>query len=152
MDRKKRAAGQRTGRGDMKRKAVFRLVVTRRETMYVQDRFDHSMMLVEMEGEPIEYQVGVAGEFISRRSVTFHDRVRGTGTTKGYSITTFQDGSVSTTFEGGRDAATRLTTGTWTVLRGTGKLANIRGSGRFTVRERKEQHDFVLEMEGDYEL
>ena len=61
----------------MKRKATYRLMVTRREMLYVHDAFDHTLSLVEMEGEPIEYQVGVAGEFVSRRSVTFHDRTCG---------------------------------------------------------------------------
>ena len=34
---------------------------------------------LDWEGEPLEYEVGVAGEFVSRRSVNFHDRTRGSG-------------------------------------------------------------------------
>jgi len=37
-----------------------------------------------MEGEPIELTPGVAGEFVSRRSVTFHDRTKGSGPMEGY--------------------------------------------------------------------
>lgn len=51
----------------MRRTATYRLMVTRREMLYVHDEFGHSLVLVETEGEPIEYQVGVAGEFVSRR-------------------------------------------------------------------------------------
>jgi hypothetical protein len=50
----------------MLRKATYKLRVTRREALYVHDELDHTLMLVEMEGEPVEYTPGVAGEFISR--------------------------------------------------------------------------------------
>jgi hypothetical protein len=50
----------------MKRKASYRLMVTRREMLYVHDEFDHALMLVEMEGEPLEYQIGIAGAFVSQ--------------------------------------------------------------------------------------
>ena len=136
----------------MKRKATYRLVVTRRESLYVHDQFDHTLMLVEMEGEPIEYQVGVAGKFVSRRSVTFHDRIAGTGEMKGYAITTFQDGAIYALYKGHREAATKLTEGTWKVYRGTGKLANLKGSGTFTVKAGPVAGEFVLDLEGDYEL
>jgi hypothetical protein len=66
----------------------------RREALYVHDELDHTLMLVEMEGEPVEYTPGVAGEFISRRSVNFHDRIKGSGSMQGYAITHFQYGSV----------------------------------------------------------
>jgi hypothetical protein len=140
------------GGGTMKRKATYRLMVTRREWMYVGDTFDHSMMLVEMEGEPIDYQVGVAGKFVSRRSVTFHDRVRGDGPTKGYAVTQFEEGSICSTFEGGRESTSKLTTGTWKVHQGTGKLKAIKGQGNFTVKKGERDREYILELDGDYEL
>lgn len=136
----------------MKRKAVFRLVETRRERLYVNDEFDHVMMLVEAQGEPIEYEVGVAGAFVSRHSVTFHDRVRGTGEMKGYAVTTFQNDSVCSGFEGRSDAQTGLTSGTWKVRRGTGRLAGIKGTGAFTVRKGRDPGELIFEMTGDYDL
>ena len=119
---------------------------------HVHDQFDHTLMLVEMEGEPIEYQVGVAGKFVSRRSVTFHDRIAGTGETKGYAITTFQDGAIYSSYDGHRDAVTKLTEGTWKVYRGTGKLTNLTGNGTFTVKAGPVAGEFILDLEGDYEL
>ncbi len=136
----------------MKRKAVFRLIVTRLEKVYVNDEFDHLMMLVETRGEPVEYQVGVAGEFVSRQSVTFHDRVRGVGEMKGYAVTTFRDGSVCTGFEGRDDVQSGLSTGTWKVFRGTGKLAGLTGAGKYTARNAEKAGELIIEMEGDYDL
>ena len=136
----------------MKRKASYRLVVTRREMLYVHDEFDHTLSLVEMEGEPIEYNVGVAGEFVSRRSVTFHDRVRGTGAMKGYAVTNFKDGSTFTVYDGQRDAGSKLTTGTWKVYKGTGKLTNLKGTGTFNVKSGQQKGEFVLDIDGDYDL
>jgi hypothetical protein len=39
----------------MKRKASYKLRVTRRECLYVHDEADHSLMILELEGEPLEY-------------------------------------------------------------------------------------------------
>lgn len=136
----------------MKRKATYRLEITRREALYVHDEFDHTLMLVEMEGQPIDYQVGVAGQFVSRRSVTFHDRTAGTGEMMGYAITTFQDGAIYSRFEGHRDGASKVTKGTWKVYKGIGKLANIKGNGTFTVKPGQKGGEFILDLEGDYEL
>lgn len=136
----------------MIRKASYRLRITRREALYVHDEPDHSLMLVEMEGEPIEYTPGVAGEFVSRRSVNFHDRTKGTGSMQGYAITNFQYGSVYSRFKGARDGETRVTTGTWETYKGTGKLANLKGQGEFKVVSGEKLNEFILEMEGDYEL
>ena len=97
----------------MIRKATYKLRVTRREALYVHDEPDHSLMVVEMEGEPLHYEVGVAGEFVSRRSVNFHDRIKGSGSMQGYAVTNFQYGSVYSRFEGHRDGKTKVTTGTW---------------------------------------
>ena len=74
----------------MKKKEQYKLWVTRREAFEIDDEPEHTMMIVEMEGEPIEYQVGVAGEFLSRRSITIHDRVRGWGLMEGYVMAYFQ--------------------------------------------------------------
>lgn len=136
----------------MLRKAKYRLRVTRREALYVHDEPDHTLMLVEMEGEPIEYTPGVAGEFVSRRSVNLHDRIKGSGSMQGYAMTHFQYGSVYSRFEGHRDGVSRITTGTWKTYRGTGKLANITGEGTFKVRAGESPNEFILDMEGEYEL
>ena len=136
----------------MKRKSTYKVRVTRREALHVHDEFGHSLMLVELEGEPLHYEVGVAGEFVSRRSVNFHDRVSGTGPMQGYAVTNFQYGSVYSRFEGHRDGKTKLTTGTWETYRGTGKLDSIKGKGTFKVTSGDVPGEFILEMEGDYEL
>ena len=136
----------------MLRKATYKLRVTRREALYVHDESDHTLMLVELEGEPIEYTPGVAGEFISRRSVTFHDRIKGSGSMQGYAMTHFQYGSVYSRFEGDRDGGTKVTTGTWETYRGTGKLASITGEGTFKVTVGEAPNEFILDMEGEYEL
>ena len=136
----------------MKRKASYKLRVTRRECLYVHDEADHSLMILELEGEPIEYEVGVAGEFVSRRSVNFHDRIKGSGPMQGYTITNFQYGSVYSRFEGERDGNTKVSTGTWKTYKGTGKLAGIKGDGTFRVTTGENTNEFTLEMEGEYEL
>ena len=136
----------------MKRKASYKLRVTRRECLYVHDEFDHTLMILELEGEPIEYEVGVAGEFVSRRSVNFHDRIKGSGPMQGYTVTNFQYGSVYSRFEGDRDGSTRVSKGTWKTYKGTGKLAGITGEGTFRVTAGEGSNEFILDMEGQYEL
>ena len=136
----------------MIRKATYKLRITRRESLHVHDEYDHQLMLVEMEGTPLHYEVGVAGEFVSRRSVNFHDRIGGSGPMQGYAVTNFQYGSVYSRFEGKRDAASKLTTGTWKTYKGTGKLADLKGEGTFKVTTGDVPNEFILEMEGNYEL
>jgi len=136
----------------MLRKATYKLRVTRREALYVHDEPDHALMLVEMEGEPLEYKVGVAGKFVSRRSVNFHDRVKGTGHMQGYATTSFEHGAVYSRFEGHRDGNSKVTTGTWKTYKGTGKLAGIEGDGTFKVTAGESPGEFILHMEGEYEL
>jgi len=136
----------------MKRKATYKLRVTRRESLHVHDEYDHQLMLVEMEGAPLHYEVGVAGEFVSRRSVNFHDRIGGSGHMQGYAVTNFQYGSVYSRFEGHRDGESKVTKGTWETYKGTGKLDDIKGKGRFNVTSGDAPGEFILEMEGDYEL
>ena len=136
----------------MKRKATYNLRVTRREFLHVHDEYNHQLMLVEMEGRPLNYEVGVAGEFVSRRSVNYHDRIGGSGHMQGYAVTNFQYGSVYSKFEGHRDGESKLTTGTWEAYKGTGKLDNIKGTGDFKVTSGDVSGEFILEMEGDYEL
>jgi hypothetical protein len=135
-----------------KRKAMYKIFVTRRESIYVGDQPDHSLMLTELEGEPIEMQIGVAGEFISRRSVGFHDRIKGSGKMEGYAISTFEYGQVYSRFEGHREGSTKITSGTWKVIKGTGKLTGLTGQGNFTVEPTDKPREFLLKMEGDYEL
>ena len=136
----------------MIRKATYTLRITRREDLYVHDEPDHALMVVEMEGEPLHYEVGVAGEFVSRRSVNFHDRIGGSGPMKGYAVTNFQYGTVYSRFEGYRDGETKITTGTWKTYKGTGKLAGVKGEGNFKVAAGKKSKEFILDMKGDYEL
>lgn len=136
----------------MLRKATFKLRITRREALYVHDELDHALMLVEMEGEPLQYEVGVAGEFVSRRSVNFHDRKAGSGKMQGYAVTHYQYGSVYSCFEGSRDAESKVTTGTWKTYKGTGKLSEIKGDGTFKVTVGEGSNEFILNMEGNYEL
>ena len=136
----------------MIRKASYKLRITRREALYVHDEPDHSLMLVEMEGEPIEYAPGVAGEFVSRRSVNYHDRIKGTGSMEGYAITNYQYGSVYSRFEGHRDGGTKVTTGSWETYKGTGKLVGIKGDGTFKVTAGERPNEFILEMDGNYEI
>jgi hypothetical protein len=136
----------------MLRKATYKLRVTRREALSVHDESDHTLMLVEMEGEPIDYQPGVAGEFISRRSVNFHDRIKGSGSMQGYAMTHFAYGSVYSRFEGQRDGKSKTTKGTWKTYRGTGKLATVKGTGSFTVTSGESPNEFILDMKGEYEL
>jgi hypothetical protein len=71
---------------------------------------------------------------------------------QGYAITNFQYGSVYSRFEGNRDGASKVTTGTWATYKGTGKLANIKGKGEFKVTLGEKPNEFILNMEGDYEL
>ena len=136
----------------MLRKASYKLRITRREALYVHDEPDHALMLVELKGEPVEYTPGVAGEFVSRRSVNLHDRTKGTGFMQGYAITNFQYGSVYSRFEGHRDGKSKVTTGTWKTYKGTGKLADIKGKGEFKVTAGEAPKEFILDMEGEYEL
>jgi len=136
---------------NMKKKERYRLWVTRREAFEIDDEPDHTMMVVEMEGEPIEYQVGVAGEFVSRRSITIHDRVRGWGLMEGYVMAYFEHGAVYSRFKGNRDGLKKITEGTWKTYHGTGKLTGTQGEGNFTLVPMEKAGEFVLHIEGDYE-
>jgi hypothetical protein len=136
----------------MKRKAKYKICTTQREMMYVGDQSDHTLMLTAMEGEPIEYEKGVAGAFISRRSVGFHDRIKGAGPMQGYAVTTFEEGQVYSQYVGQRDAKTKVTSGTWKTYKGTGKLKNLSGNGTFTVTAGSKVGEYIIDIEGDYNL
>lgn len=136
----------------MKRKAKYKIFTTQRELMYVGDQIDHTLMLTAMEGEPLEYEKGVAGEFVSRRSVGFHDRTKGSGPMQGYAVTSFEEGQVYSRYEGQRDSATKVTSGTWKTYKGTGKLKSISGQGTFKVTAGSKPEEYILELEGDYNL
>ena len=82
----------------MKRKDKYLLRVTKIEELQVHDTPGHTLTLTEMEGEPIDYEPGLAGEFVTRRSVTFHDRRRGSGPMEGYVMAYFQEGSAYSRF------------------------------------------------------
>ena len=55
-------------------------------------------------------------------------------------------------FKGHRDGESKLTNGTWETYKGTGKLDNIKGKGEFNVTSGDVPGEFILEMEGNYEL
>ncbi|MGB3096788.1 MAG: hypothetical protein WBB46_08675 [Candidatus Deferrimicrobiaceae bacterium] len=137
-----------------KRKNQYLLRITRIEAIQVHDKPGHALSIVEMEGEPIgELDVGVAGEFISRRSVSFLDRTKGTGPMLGYSMAYFRHGSVYTRFEGQRVSKEyEKSTGTWKIYDGTGKLAGITGEGTFKITLGERRREFILDFEGEYEL
>lgn len=134
----------------MHRKASFRIFVSRREKLSVGDVPDHSLMLTEMEGEPIDYTPGVAGAFVSRRSVGFHDRTKGDGPMTGYATTIYENGAVYSKFRGDKMGA--MTKGKWEVYKGIGKLSTLKGAGSFTVTPTDRPGEFRLDMEGDYTL
>lgn len=71
---------------------------------------------------------------------------------QGYAMTHFECGSVYSRFEGHRDGSSKITTGTWKTYRGTGKLATIKGEGSFKVRAGEAPNEFILDMEGEYDL
>lgn len=135
-----------------KRKERYKLRINRRETLYVDDEPEHAMMMVELVGKPIEYEPGIAGEFVSRRSVTFQDLVGGTGSMQGYVMANFKHGSVYSLFKGHRDGTTKITTGTWESYKGTGKLTEIKGEGTFTVTEGERRGEYILDIEGEYQV
>ena len=124
----------------------------KRRSLQVHDKPGHTLTLTEMEGEPIELSAGVAGEFVSRRSVTFHDRVKGSGPMEGYVMATFKHGAVHSRFEGHRDATTKISAGTWKTYNGIGILANIKGEGTFKIIPAGRRGEFILEFEGEYDL
>ena len=134
----------------MHRKATFKIFVTRREMLLVGDRPDHTLTLMEMEGEAVNYSPGEAGGFVSRRSVGFHDRTKGEGPMQGYAMTLYDHGAVFSRFEGMRKEG--VTKGTWKVYKGVGRLANIQGKGIFTVKFSGIPNQFILDMEGEYIL
>ena len=135
-----------------KRMDWYKLRVTKRETLYVDDEAEHTVTLVETEGEPIDYKVGVGGEFVSRRTITIQDQIRGSGPINGYVMANFEHGSVYSRFEGHRDATGKTSTGTWKSYKGTGKLTGIEGEGRFKITAGEKRGEFILEFEGEYVL
>ena len=135
-----------------KRKDKYLLRITKSESFHVHDKPGHTLTLTEMEGQPIEHELGVAGKFVSRRSVTFHDRTKGSGPMQGYVMAHFQYGSVYSTFEGYRDGYSKISTGTWKAYEGTGELSGIKGEGTFKVTSGGRWSEFIMEMEGEYEF
>ncbi len=51
-----------------------------------------------------------------------------------------------------RDAGSKVTSGTWKTYKGTGKLKNISGQGTFKVTVGSKPEEYILELEGDYNL
>jgi hypothetical protein len=133
------------------KKEKYKLWVVRREAFSVYDEPGHTLMIVEMEGEPIEYEKGVAGKFVSRRSVTVHDRVGGHGLMDGYVMAYFEHGAAYSRFKGHRDGSSRISEGTWETYRTTGKLAGKHGRGKFKISPGEHSNEYILDLEGDYE-
>lgn len=131
-------------------KASYLLTVARQEKLLVGDTPGHALVLTEVEGEPIEFRPGVAGDFVSRRSVSIHDRYKNRGSISGYVHATFQHGAVYSRFEGKRDG--NVVTGQWEVYEGNGKLTNLKGKGTFSTKPSEKRGSFIMEMEGEYEL
>jgi len=136
----------------MKRKDKYLLRITKTASLQVHDKPGHTLTLTEMEGEPIELTEGMAGEFISRRSVTFHDRTKGSGPMQGYVMATFKHGAVHSSFRGHRDSTTKISVGTWETYNGVGILANIKGEGTFKIAPSQKRGEYILDLEGEYEL
>ncbi len=134
----------------MHRKAKFKIFVTNRQMLSVGDVPDHSLMLTELEGYPVDYSPGVAGAFVYRRSVGFHDRVKGDGRMNGYATTVYENGAVYSRFWGDKNGD--MTKGKWEVDKGIGKLSGLKGAGTFVVGPSDKHNVFILEMEGEYEL
>ena len=84
------------------------------------DEPDHSLISVKWEGAQLEFTPRVAGEFISRRSVNFHDHIGGSGSMLGYAITKFQHGPVYSRCEGQREGSPKNTKGSWKTCKETG--------------------------------
>jgi hypothetical protein len=135
----------------MPKKETSKFRVTRREEFSIDDEPEHSITIVEMVGEPVDYQPGVAGKFISRRSITVHDRVRGWGLMQGYVMTYYEHGAAFSRFEGRRDGLKRVTEGTWTTYRATGTLSGTRSAGKFKLLPGEGPSEFILEIEGEFE-
>jgi len=132
----------------MRYKASYLLSVTRQEMLLVGDTPGHALVLTETEGEPIEVKPGVAGDFVSRRSVSVHDRIKKSGTIRGYVHATFQHGAVYSRFEGKQEGP--LVNGNWEVYKATGKLSTLRGKGNFETKPGEKRGTFIMEMAGDY--
>ena len=136
----------------MIRTDTYRVTVTRRQTLTVGDEPDHLLILTELDGKPVSQKVGAAGEFVSRRSVGYHDSLRGSGRMEGYAVEIFQEGTIFSRFIGFRDADTKTTSGTWEYYKGTGKLTTIRGQGTFKVENTEKAEEYLLNVEGEYVL
>ena len=134
----------------MHRKASFKIFVTRREMLSVGDVPDHSLMLTEMEGEPVDYTPGVAGAFVYRRSVGFHDRAKGDGPMTGYATDRLRERRRLFQIYRGQDGR-----------HDQGQMGGLQRH-RQAERPQRRRHlhgeahdtpgDFILEMEGDYTL
>jgi hypothetical protein len=64
----------------------------------------------------------------------------------------FQEGSVYSRFDGARDGSTKITKGTWRSYKGTGKLTGVKGEGTFKVTEGERRGEYILDIEGEYEV
>jgi hypothetical protein len=130
----------------------YKITVTRRHTLSVGDEPDHYLILTELDGKPINHKAGIAGEFVSRRSVGYHNSRRGSGPMEGFAVEIFQEGTIFSYFKGMRDGVEKTTEGTWEYYKGTGKLTTIRGDGTFKVTSAEKAGEYMLTVEGEYAL
>jgi hypothetical protein len=82
------------------------------------------------------------------------DLVKGSGTTHGYEMAKYQDGSTGVTSYVGAQVATMVdgkpgwtALGTWEQIRATGSLANVQLRGTWTAKPISEK-EFVMDWEG----
>jgi len=121
-------------------------------TLKVPDAEGHINILYEAKGIGFYEKWGPA----PIHAVNTVDIIKGAGSFKGYTHTTFSDGStISAKFEGkttagGAPGATP-SVGTWTYIKGTGKFEGIQGKGTLkTYHLRPDQ--FYSDYEGEYTL
>jgi hypothetical protein len=108
------------------------LYATNFQSIPVGDAEGHSIYLLEAKGIAFWEPWGAC----LLKPITIGDRTKGVGSTEGYAIWTYPDGSTITTKEkGGSTSAGPGKTGagegegTWTFVSGTGKFQGIQGGG-----------------------
>jgi len=119
------------------------------ETMEVGDVPGHVMGVSETTGLIFITRGPGSGEIGTRKSSTYFDVVKGKGTTTGYYVYTFADGSTMVTRAIGTitpgDGGKRTTyEGTYEITGGTGKFAGMKGKGTY-----KGERVGALETGGD---
>jgi hypothetical protein len=115
-------------------RAVFHL--QKSETMEVSDVPGHVVGISESPGLIFVTKGPGSGEIGTRKAATYFDSVKGKGTTTGYYVYTFSDGSTFVTKAAGTftpvDGGKRtIYEGTYEVTGGTGKFEGMKGKGTY---------------------